>query len=411
MKLLFLSNFYPPASRGGFEGWCREIAERLTARGHAVRVLTSDFKKADLREPDPAWVHRSLHLEMEIASLRNAFQFFTHRKQREHENLAILKRHVDEFQPDAVLVWGMWNLPRSLAALAEILLPGRVVYYMGDYWPTLPNPFENYWNAPARNPVTGLPKLLLKPFALRILSHEPRADVKLEHILFPTEFMQKEFENQGIRPAFSKVVHGAVDTQPYRELSRVPQRTADLALLFVGRLTEEKGVHTAIRALGHLQRVGNHKLTLTIVGNGEPDYEVRLRQLAKTENVEALVTFVPAQPAEKLPALYQNADIFLFTSIWHEPFGRVIVEAMASGVTVVGARTGGAAEIMCDRENALLFSPGNAKELAENIARLVESPALREQLANAGRRTAVSQFDIEQMADGIETTLQSLVTT
>ena len=410
MKLLFLSNFYPPASRGGFEGWCREIAERMIARGHTVRVLTSDFKKTDLREPDPAWVHRDLHLQMEIAYLRNAFQFFTHRKRRERENLALLQWHVEELQPDAVLIWGMWNLPRSLASLAEKLLPGRVVYYMGDYWPTLPDPFENYWNAPARNPVTGLPKLLLKPLALRILSREPRVDVKLEHVLFPTVFMQKEFENKDIRPACATVVHGAVDTKPYADLPHKPKQTAELSLLFVGRLTEEKGVHTAIQALGHLQRVGNHRLTLTIVGNGEPEYEARLRQLAKTENVETLVTFVPAQPAEKLPALYQSADVFLFTSIWPEPFGRVIVEAMASGVAVVGARTGGAAEIMRDRENALLFSPGDAKDLAENIARLIESPALREQLANTGRRTSVSQFDIEQMTDGIENTLQSLVT-
>lgn len=90
MKVLFLSNFYPPVSRGGFEEWCQEVADGLVARGHEVTVLTSDYKRADASELDAAWVHRDLHLEMEIASLRNALQFFTIRKTRENDNLKVL---------------------------------------------------------------------------------------------------------------------------------------------------------------------------------------------------------------------------------------------------------------------------------------------------------------------------------
>ena len=377
-------------------------------RGHDVTVLTSDYRRADVPKADPAWVHRDFHLEMEIASLRNAFQFFTSRKTRENENLSVLKQHIEQFAPDMILIWGMWNLHRSLPALAEKLLPGRVVYYMGDYWPTLPSQFENYWNAPARNPVTGLPKLILKPVAQRILAREERATVDFEHVLFPTGFMQKELESKGIKPQNTKVIYGAVDTNPYKNLQHVPDQNRDLSLLYIGRLTAEKGVHTAIEALGHLQRQNMGKLKLTIVGDGEPEYEARLRQLVKSENVESLVTFMPAQPKEKLPALYQQADIFLFTSIWPEPFGRVIVEAMASGTTVVGAATGGAAEIMTDNENALLFAPGDAKDLADKLMKLITSPAMREKLSKAGRETAITKFDIQRMTTGIEDHLQTL---
>lgn len=407
MKVLFLSNFYPPVSRGGFEEWCQEVADGLVARGHEVTVLTSDYKRADASELDAAWVHRDLHLEMEIASLRNALQFFTIRKTRENDNLKVLEQFVEKRTPDVILIWGMWNLHRSLPALAERLMPGRVVYYMGDYWPTLPNQFENYWNAPARNPITGLPKVILKPIAQRILAREERAKVELKHVLFPTAFMQKEFESKGIKPRNAKVVYGAIDTNPYKDLHHTSKQSQDLSLLYVGRLTDEKGVHTAIEALAHFQGKVD-KLKLTIVGGGEPEYEARLRQLAKIENVESLVVFVPAQPKEKLPALYQQADIFLFTSIWPEPFGRVIVEAMASGVIVVGAATGGAAEIMSDNENALLFAPGDSKDLADKLVRLIESPALRERLAKAGRETAIAKFDIQRMTGGIEDYLQTI---
>ncbi len=49
----------------------------------------------------------------------------------------VCKKCINTFRPDVVLVWGMWNLSRTLPVLIETLMPQRVVYYMGDYWPTL----------------------------------------------------------------------------------------------------------------------------------------------------------------------------------------------------------------------------------------------------------------------------------
>jgi len=121
------------------------------------------------------------------------------------------------------------------------------------------------------------------------------------------------------------------------------------------------------------------------------------------------VTFVPAQPKEALPALYQQADVFLFTSIWPEPFGRVIVEAMASGLVVIGAPVGGAAEILKANENALTFMSDDPSSLAQQLRKLSEAPVLYEQLTKAGRKTAVQQFDLQRMTNEIETYLQALI--
>jgi len=408
MRILCLSNFYPPASRGGYDQWCQEVSDGLRSKGQAVEVLTSDYGKSTLQTSDPAWVHRSLHLEMELASLKNAFRFFAQRTQRERDNVKRVRDFIERFKPDVALVWGMWNLHYSIPALIEQQMSGRVAYYMGDYWPTLPNQFENYWNAPPRSVFTGLPKLLLKPLARAILAREKRPDVKCEHVLFPSVFMQNEFRKKGIVPPHTQIVYGAVDTSPYT-VGRKKQG-AGLSLLYIGRLSQEKGVHTAIQAVGYLVRERGFKdIKLTIVGEGEPEYEAHLHQLVMQEEAAAFVTFVPAQPREALPALYQQADVFLFTSIWTEPFGRVIVEAMASGLVVIGAPVGGAAEIMKENENALIFTPGDAVSLARQVQRLIESPALREQLANGGRETAVSRFDIRRMTAEIETYLQSLV--
>lgn len=412
MRLLFLSNFYPPASRGGYEQWCQEVAEGLLSRGHQVVVLTSRHGQDRLEEPDPAWVRRELHLEMELASLRNGLQFFTRRKARENENLHRLRQLVESLDPDVVLIWGMWNLPRSLPALAEKLRPGCVAYYMGDYWPTLPSQFEAYWQAPPRYWATGIPKSLLKPLARRIVAGEKQPTLSFERVVFPSAFMRDEFQRKGISAHETRIIYGAIDTgqYPYRDGASVANHKGVFSLLFIGRLTPDKGVHTAIEALGYLVHGrGYHQLKLNVVGSGEPDYEAHLRQLARQERVESLVAFLGSQPKGALPALYQQADVFLFTSIWPEPFGRVIVEAMASGVAVVGTATGGAAEIMVENENALLFAPGDTLGLAEQIARLVESPSLWQQLTTAGRHTALARFDLHRMTDEIEAYLQTTV--
>lgn len=408
MKLLFLSNFYPPASRGGYEQWCGEVALGLRDRGHDVLVLTSTHGRGNLQSPDPIWLRRELHLEMEFASLRNAFQFFTSRKGRELENLSLLRKAAELHKPDAILIWGMWNFPRSLPALAEKLMPGKVTYYFGDYWATLPSQFENYWNAPARNPLTGLPKLILKPIAKQVLARESRPELKLEHTLFPSAFMCEELGRKGVSLHNTKVIYGAIDTQPYLG-QRTERQGKTVSLLYVGRVTREKGVHTAIEAVDQL--VHDHNLTdlkLTVVGDGDADYASHLHQLVKEMNIASFVDFLPAQPKETLPALYHRSDIFLFTSIWAEPFGRVIVEAMASGVVVVGTKVGGAAEILTDGENALTFSPDDPTGLASQLKRLIESPALRERLAKAARQTAVDKFDIRRMIAEIESYLQNV---
>ena len=409
MKFLFLTNFYPPASRGGYEQWCQEVAQRLKNRGHDVLILTSTHGHNILQSPDPEWVRRKLHLEMEFASIRNSIQFFASRKKREKENWTLLQQTIEGHAPDAILIWGMWNLPRSLPALAEKLMPGKVAYYMGDYWPTLPSQFENYWNASPRNFLTGLPKYLLKPVAQRILANEKKPALLLDRVIFPSAFMRDEFIRKGITPKDIDVIYGAIETSPYRDLEKKTKQNDKISLLYIGRLTHEKGVHTAIEALAHLvDQHGLKNLKLTIVGDGDPDYVEYLHQLVEQKKITPFVTFMPAQPKETLPAFYHQSDIFLFTSIWAEPFGRVIVEAMAAGVAVVGTAVGGASEILMENENALIFTPDDPASLSRQLEQLIETPSLRRQLANAGRQIAMDKFDIQRMTTEIEAYLQTL---
>jgi len=412
MRILNLSNFYPPAGRGGYEQWCQEVTDELRRRGHEAVVLTSMHGRDALSEPDPVWVHRDLHLEMEFASLRNSVEFFTGRKDKEKANLACLDRLMQDLAPDAVLVWGMWNLSRSLPSMAEQLAASRVVYYLGDYWPTLPRQTETYWEVPARSWVTAAPKALLKPLAKHALLNEPEATPEYAHVLYSSGFLRDELKRKGFSAKNGEIIYGAIDTALYTGNHKEPPARGHQvgSLLYAGRLAAEKGVHTAIEALSLLiHDKGQAHVTLTVAGSGEPDYEQRLRELAKREQVERSITFMRALPKEAMPALYGEADVLLFTSIWPEPFGRVVVEAMASGVAVVGTAVGGAGEILSGNGNALVFEPGDANGLAARVAQLIEKPDLYSRLVECGRRTAAERFDLHRMTSEIEAALYRVV--
>lgn len=405
MRLLFLTNFYPPLHRGGYEQWCYEVAQALQAQGHEVAVLTSRYRLAELSEPQ-ANVHRVLHLETEISPLANSYRFFWGRRAREQANLDFTHRLCDEARPDAILVWGMWNLSWEIVALLEGMFPGRVAYYIGDYWLRLPPQYVHYWHTPGGSWRTKLPKLLLGTLARRQLAREKRPRLLLEHGLFPTQFMRDELEKSGVHFKQSTIVPGAIDTSQYS--CQVRKEAKLLQLLYVGRLLEDKGVHTAIEAVSLLVRQGVTNIHLTLVGEGEADYTARLRQLA--EPIQRYVTFRGTVSPAGMPAVYENADVLLFTSIWPEPFGRVIVEAMASGTIVIGTGTGGAGEILQDGENGLVFPAGDVHTLAQKISHLKQKPQLRLQLAKNAKQTA-KQFDTTQMVNAIETYLHNLLAT
>ncbi len=409
MQILFISNFYPPAGRGGYEQWCREVANQLTGRGHQLTVLTSRHGRDQINGADAAWVHRDLYLEMELASLRNGLEFFTARTQREQANLTRLNRLVADVTPDAAVIWGMWNLPRSVAARLESLLPGRVIYYLGDYWPTLPSQHQFYWQAPAKNLATALPKRFLAGIARRQLARETRPALKFEHALFPTAFLKDELTRRGFSARHTAIVPGAIDTSLYPFRNGQTASRPSLSLLYVGRLVADKGVHTAIEALGRLAETSAFDGRLTIVGDGEPEYETHLRKLVDQYRLQGRVTFAGPQPQTAIPAFYAQADVLLFTSIWPEPFGRVLVEAMAAGVAVVGSAVGGAAEIMTDNHNALTFAPDDAGQLAAQLLRLADSPELLQRLTQTARQTAIEKYDISAMTTDLENYLQQWV--
>jgi D-inositol-3-phosphate glycosyltransferase len=161
-------------------------------------------------------------------------------------------------------------------------------------------------------------------------------------------------------------------------------------LLYVGRIAPIKGLETLLDALGCLRGAG-HPARLVIVG-GDADerldgHEAELRRKAARHGLAGAVTFVGAQPQERLRDYYVAADATVLPS-YYESFGMVALEAMACGSAVIASRVGGLQTTVRDGVTGLLVSEGDPCALAETIARVLDDSALRWRLGREGVRWA-----------------------
>lgn len=164
---------------------------------------------------------------------------------------------------------------------------------------------------------------------------------------------------------------------------------------YAGRLVSEKGVDLLIRAAARLPG----KWVLRILGAG-PERNA-LGELAGVYNLAGSVSFEPPVPSTDMPGFYHGLDALVLPSRtrrnWKEQFGRVLIEAMACGVPVVGARSGAIPEVI--GEAGLLFAENDVDALADCLQALMERPRLRQQLAAEGRARVLKQFTQQRIAD------------
>lgn len=179
---------------------------------------------------------------------------------------------------------------------------------------------------------------------------------------------------------------------------------AGLKCVLVGGLYQAKGHRDAIEALAHLNHDGE-RVFLTVVGGGDPNYRAHLESLVARKNLAHCVRF-EGYVRDALPYM-EAADVVLVCSRC-EAFGRVTVEAMKVAKPVVGARSGGTAELVRDGFNGLLYTPGDSRELAEKIRYLGVNPAAAHRLGDNGRRWAVRRFTDDQYAQELITILESV---
>lgn len=403
MRILVVSNFYPPYTIGGYELGCFEVVEALRRRGHEVTVLTSNYGVSQFGQD--GHIYRYLLTYMG----RNFSKFELLKK--ELNNQSEFKKIVSLVKPEIIYFWNLWQVSLSLVYTAERLgVP--ICYYVFDHWLAECSKIDDWfyrWNVASTQPLRQLLKQTLNPL-VRSLGFETRLCLpSLNQAQFASHFLKESALSAGQPVSQARVIHWGLDLNhfPYRETVSYPIRH----LLFVGQLVSHKGVHTLIEALKLLGQKHNYQnLELTIVGGTVlPEYELQLKELARSSGLTNQVHFAGPVRREELPVVYQAHDIMIVPSTWDEPFGIILLEAMASGLAVVGTATGGSAEILQNEVNGLVFPRGDVAACAACLLKLLENPDLYERLRQQGRQTVEAQFCFEQTMDQIEHALQELI--
>jgi glycosyltransferase involved in cell wall biosynthesis len=172
--------------------------------------------------------------------------------------------------------------------------------------------------------------------------------------------------------------------RPFRE------NPSPYEILFVGRLAPVKGPHILIAALDRLVRQGR-SVRLRFAGDG-PERPGLERNVAE-RGLAQHVIFEGWQNADRVRALYQQADIFALPS-FAEGIPVVLMEAMAMEIPCVTTRITGIPELIRDQVDGLLVTPSSDEELAAAIARLLDDSELRRQLGKSARQRILENYDL-----------------
>jgi glycosyltransferase involved in cell wall biosynthesis len=161
-------------------------------------------------------------------------------------------------------------------------------------------------------------------------------------------------------------------------------------LLFVGRLSPEKGTRVLIEAA---QQGEGFPMPLKIVGGGPLEDEVR-----RSER-DGRIEYLGSQPPAEVRRLMRHAALLLFPSLWYEGFPMVMAEAFASGLPIIASNHGAMAELVSSGGDGLLLEPGSVKGFQSAVRKVISSPHLEASMRRNARITYEQKYTIEANRD------------
>lgn len=399
MKILFLTDYYPPYYKGGYELRCRDVAEQLSQRGHTTFILTTSYgidgKKTEGN------IFRLLDcFGWDIIS-RYRISFYAHLKRALllRNNYRITLKMLKRIMPDIVYIGQLYGS----SILPVFALQKQGIPYVFD--------IEDYWLIECKNYYSVKNNFLRRLLRYIITGVWNLDKLQFNNMCFISNRLKEKYMTAGFQNANFRVINKGIDSALHDDVIHHYRDSSRIKLLYAGRLAEEKGVHVAIESIAVLvDKEKGRKVFLDIIGTGEEDYIEKLKKVVMSKNLERAVVFMGKCSQGELLQSFRKYDALLLPSIWEEPSGGIIVEAMAHGLPVIASRIGGIPEFIKDGVTGILVSPGNAGEMAQAIARLVEDPSSYEQMSIRGMREVQQQYSHKRIAGQIDDYLHAVVT-
>lgn len=201
----------------------------------------------------------------------------------------------------------------------------------------------------------------------------------------------------------STIIMGGVNLEDFqkneKDVEFIDQKyglTNKKVVLFTGRLTRHKGAIYLVKAAPYIDG------TIVIAGDG-PERKT-IEDYVKKNNIKNIVMagYFNTANHNLLHAFYERADIYIAPSVWSEPLGLTILEAMAAKTPVIATKKGGFLSLIKDKVSGYLISARNSKAIAETVNILLSDEALRKRVGEAGYNSVVEHFTWDKIASQFE---------
>lgn len=224
-----------------------------------------------------------------------------------------------------------------------------------------------------------------------------------DHAMAVSEAAGEVLRQQGYRGGISELPHGVnaelltpgLNTELRERLGLQPP-----VLGYVGRIAGEKGVWDLLEAARILAERRGPTFTVLMVGDGPARW--RLEEEARKLLPPGVMRFMGSVAHHAIPDYLKALDTLVLPSrtrrTWKEQFGRVLVEALACGVPLVGSSSGHIPDLIERTGGGLVFEEGNASDMAEKLQQMLSDPEAARAMSERGRQAALEQYSYPQVA-------------
>lgn len=385
MRILFVSEYYPPIIKGGGEINLQILTEELARNDFTVTVLTSYNSKLPINE-----VKNGVNIIRRLRNGKNPENIISNIKRAFVLPKSIIIE-VKKISKDIDIIHLIGN---TIIVSKELKKLDKIIVATIESYPTLcPKgdrfykskkeceykcTFGKFISCQVKSYEIGKMKnyffLKYNPLFLAYLYYRYKKlnnSLKYCHVITVSAYVKKLLNKYGVE---SEIIPNIINENDFD----IPKKkNKKIQVSYFGSLTRYKGAHLVVECLK------DSDVRIAFYGNGNLKEEILKRM--KDYNMDGII--YDSIEYEKIPKEYAKSDIVIFPSIWPEPFGRITIESMASGTPVIGSKVGGISETL-KNGGGILITPGDINEIKDAVTLLIKDEKLRENIGRKGKEIA-----------------------
>lgn len=401
MKILAITDSYPPHHTGGYELRSRDVLEGLRLRGHKVKIITTRCPTK------PCSLHKKENDIIRILVKRSETPSIAVRIIRDIIEINHIHQVVNHFLPDVIYLSHLGDLLKPVFFyFSKCHLP--VVFDDGGLGMFYINKLFNQGLYFRHHKHDQTVKNHLKSFLQRIIHIASRGLIPIGltwpddlRIYFNSQKSRDYALHNGAPVENARVIYSGVDTSVFFMKPEIFLH-APLRIIIPGRIEPKKGIIDSVSLLSLLLQ-SNIQASLTIIGPvASRTYLNEINQKISQQNLERFVKFLPMVDHLRLSEFYRGSDICFFPSYQLTGLSRIPFEAMASGCLVITYGNEGSSEVILSGETGYIIPEGDIQSVASILGNIISTPVLYQKIVLNANKLLTQKYSLAAYLDQVE---------